>query len=132
MPHVASRLPRSCRCPLSVLSVAVGLGLVGMQVASAQQAPTDAQVAQLDAITVTSSYEKSLISALDKKRDDIRVTDGISSEDIGKFPAENIAEAIQRIPGVQISSINGRGSTISIRGLGPQYAMTTVNGQTFK
>lgn len=132
MPHVASRRSRPCRCPLSVLSVAVALGLAGIQVAAAQQAPTDAQVAQLDAVTVTSSYEKSLISALDKKRDDIRVTDGISSEDIGKFPAENIAEAIQRIPGVQISSINGRGSTISIRGLGPQYAMTTVNGQTFK
>ncbi len=133
MPHVASPGHRSRRCSLSVLSIAVGLGLSALQSAAAQEATvSDPQVSQLDAITVTSSYEKSLISALDKKRDDIRVTDGISSEDIGKFPAENIAEAIQRIPGVQISSINGRGSTISIRGLGPQYAMTTVNGQTFK
>lgn len=124
---------RSCRCSLSVLAVSVAAGLCAGS-ALAQDAAPGAQdkVAELDAITVTSSYEKSLITALDKKRDDIRVTDGISSQDIGKFPAENIAEAIQRIPGVQISSINGRGSTISIRGLGPQYAMTTVNGQTFK
>jgi TonB-dependent receptor len=132
MPRLAR--PRSCRCSLSVLAVSIVASL-GSAAAYAQQAAAGdaaAQVSELDAITVTSSYQKSLISALDKKRDDIRATDGISSEDIGKFPAENIAEAIQRIPGVQISSINGRGSTISIRGLGPQYAMTTVNGQTFK
>ena len=83
-----------------------------------------------DEITVT-GYRQSIASALAAKRNDIRITDGISSEDIGKFPAQNITEAIQRIAGVQMSNINGRGSTISIRGLGPQYARTTINGQTF-
>lgn len=101
-------------------------------VASAQTAPAPADPADaMDEVVVT-AFRKSLATALDTKRKDIRVSDGISAEDIGKFPSENIAEAIQRIPGVQISNINGRGSTISIRGLGPQYAMTTVNGQTFK
>lgn len=101
-------------------------------VASAQTAPaTPAEADAMDEVVVT-AFRKSLATALDAKRKDIRVSDGISSEDIGKFPSENIAEAIQRIPGVQISNINGRGSTISIRGLGPQYAMTTVNGQSFK
>ncbi|MEE7547511.1 TonB-dependent receptor [Xanthomonas sp. Kuri4-1] len=122
---------RSCRCSVSTLAAALSLALSASAV-QAQDADASPPVADLDAVTVTRSYQKSLITALDKKRDDLRVTDGISSEDIGKFPAENIAEAIQRIPGVQISSINGRGSTISIRGLGPQYAMTTVNGQLFK
>lgn len=141
-------------CPSSLLATAIGLCLAAASAsaqeapatpssdsqdsASAQEAPatppsdSQGEVAELETIVVTSTYQQSLTTALDKKRDDIRVTDGISSQDIGKFPAENIAEAIQRIPGVQISSINGRGSTISIRGLGPQYAMTTVNGQTFK
>lgn len=80
---------------------------------------------------VVSGFRSSLKSAMDAKRKDIRISDGISSEDIGKFPAENITEAIQRIAGVQMSNINGRGSTISIRGLGAQYARTTINGQTF-
>lgn len=83
------------------------------------------------AIVVT-GIRASISNALDAKRTDIRVTDGISAEDLGKFPSENITEAIQRISGVQMSNINGRGATISIRGLGPQYAMTTINGQTFK
>lgn len=101
-------------------------------VASAQTTPVaPSEPDAMDEVVVT-AFRKSLATALDAKRKDIRVSDGISSEDIGKFPSENIAEAIQRIPGVQISNINGRGSTISIRGLGPQYAMTTVNGQSFK
>ncbi|WP_343528031.1 TonB-dependent receptor [Sphingomonas sp.] len=82
-------------------------------------------------ITVT-GYRQSIASALAAKRKDIRVSDGISAEDIGKFPAQNITESIQRISGVQMQNINGRGATISIRGLGPQYALTTINGQTFK
>jgi TonB-dependent receptor len=111
-----------------VLSLLAGACLAS--VASAQTAPP-ASADAMDEVVVT-AFRKSLATALDTKRKDIRVSDGISSEDIGKFPSENIAEAIQRIPGVQISNINGRGSTISIRGLGPQYAMTTINGQSFK
>ncbi|AYA62807.1 TonB-dependent receptor [Alteromonas sp. RKMC-009] len=83
---------------------------------------------QIERIDVT--YRSSLVQAAAIKRDETKVADIITSEDIGKFPTENIAEAIQRIPGVQISNINGRGSTISVRGLGAQYARTTVNGQT--
>ncbi|RZF65031.1 TonB-dependent receptor [Sphingomonas populi] len=81
-------------------------------------------------ITVT-GFRESLRSAAAAKRNDIRISDGITAEDIGKFPAQNVTEAIQRIAGVQMSNINGRGSTISIRGLGAQYARTTINGQTF-
>lgn len=76
------------------------------------------------------SFRGSLAAAADIKRQDTKITDAITTEDIGKFPSENIAEAIQRIPGVQISNVNGRGSTISVRGLGSQYARTTLNGQT--
>ena len=94
---------------------------------TAQAAAEDGQ----NEITVT-GYRQSIASALATKRKDIRVSDGISAEDIGKFPAQNITESIQRISGVQMQNINGRGATISIRGLGPQYALTTINGQTFK
>jgi TonB-dependent receptor len=86
--------------------------------------------APTEEITVT-GFRASLRSAADAKRRDIRISDGVTAEDIGKFPAQNITEAIQRIAGVQMSNINGRGSTISIRGLGAQYARTTINGQTF-
>jgi TonB-dependent receptor len=113
-----------------VLTLLAGACFAG--VAAAQTAAPAAPAAEAVDEVVVTAFRKSLATALDTKRKDIRVSDGISAEDIGKFPSENIAEAIQRIPGVQISNINGRGSTISIRGLGPQYAMTTINGQSFK
>lgn len=99
--------------------------------AMAQSETTEGQLDGDNAIVVT-GFRASINNAIEAKRNDIRVTDGISSEDIGKFPSENITEAIQRISGVQMSNINGRGATISIRGLGPQYALTTINGQIFK
>ncbi|KTF69532.1 TonB-dependent receptor [Sphingomonas sp. HT-1] len=101
--------------------------------ASTAQAQTDTEAAPQEGVEiVVNGIRASIDNAIDAKRRDTRVTDGISAEDLGKFPSENITEAIQRISGVQMSNINGRGATISIRGLGPQYAMTTVNGQTFK
>jgi len=99
--------------------------------ASAQTVPAAAAAADAQPEITIMGFRASLKSAQDAKRNDIRITDGVSAEDIGKFPAQNITEAIQRISGVQMSNINGRGSTISIRGLGNQYARTTINGQTF-
>jgi len=98
----------------------------------AQAQTDDAAAGQDGGEIVVNGIRASIDNAIDAKRKDSRVTDGISAEDLGKFPSENITEAIQRISGVQMSNINGRGATISIRGLGPQYALTTVNGQTFK
>ena len=112
-----------------VLAVSPALAQTSTTQTSTTQAATDTSGATEVVVT---GFRKSLANALSAKKHDERVSDGISSEDLGKFPSENIAEAIQRIPGVQMADVNGRGATISIRGLGPQYALTTVNGQDFK
>ncbi len=115
----------------SILLASGALAAFGLTTAA--QAQTETPVSgQDDGEIVVNGIRASIDNAIDAKRKDTRVTDGISAEDLGKFPSENITEAIQRISGVQMSNVNGRGATISIRGLGPQYAMTTVNGQTFK
>ncbi|RVU06998.1 TonB-dependent receptor [Novosphingobium umbonatum] len=121
--------PISRGAKLAMLTTCAASALMGTA-----HAQTQAPAASNDTAgdIVVTGFRSSLKSALDAKRKDPRISDGISSEDIGKFPSENITESIQRIPGVQMSNINGRGSTISIRGLGPQYAMTTINGQTIK
>ncbi|WP_294332691.1 TonB-dependent receptor [uncultured Sphingomonas sp.] len=115
---------------LSAACVAA-LAFGGSAMAQTSDQPTAQSQDEPGGEIVVTGFRSSLASALDAKRKDIRITDGISAEDIGKFPAQNITEAIQRIAGVQMSNINGRGSTISIRGLGAQYARTTINGQTF-
>jgi len=129
---LGSPLSRAARMTMLTTCGAAALMVAGGAHAQTNNAQTASAQADAGEGIVVTGFRASLKSALDAKRKDTRVSDGISSEDIGKFPAENITESIQRISGVQMSNINGRGATISIRGLGPQYAMTTINGQTIK
>ena len=79
---------------------------------------------------VVKGIRGSLQRALDIKRNASTIVDGISSEDIGKFPDENLAESLQRITGVSISRESGEGSQVTIRGLGPQFNRVSLNGRT--
>ncbi len=54
----------------------------------------------------------------------------VKAEDIGKFPAQNIAEALQRVPGVSIVRDRGEGVFVRVRGLGPSFDIVTLNGRT--
>jgi len=67
-------------------------------------------------ITVT-GYRKSIEASLRTKREANAFIDVITAEDVGKFPDKNVADALQRVPGVIISRDGGEGSRVSIRGL---------------
>jgi iron complex outermembrane receptor protein len=56
------------------------------------------------------------------------VVDAITAEDIGKFPDKNVADSLQRVPGVVIQRNGGEGSSVSIRGLSPNLTFTQLNG----
>ncbi|EJL22128.1 TonB-dependent receptor [Caulobacter sp. AP07] len=95
--------------------------------ALAQQAPAP-DATQVEEIVVTGSFATSLADALRIKRDAASITDSVSASDIGNFPAVNIAEALQRVPGVSISREAGEGQFVSVRGLGPNFQSVTLNG----
>ena len=94
------------------------------QPALAQDAPAEEE----DVILVT-GVRASLERAMDIKRDATGVVDAISAEDIGKFPDTNLAESLQRVPGVSINRVNGEGSQVTVRGFGPAFNLVTVNGR---
>ncbi len=71
----------------------------------------------------------SLTNAAAIKRNESGVVDAITAEDIGKFPDTNLAESLQRIPGVSIDRQNNEGNQVSVRGLGPNFNMVTLNGR---
>ena len=103
------------------------LSLIGAaQSAMAQEAPADTGGG--GEIVVT-GIRASLESATAIKRDAQGVVDAISSEDIGKFPDTNLAESLQRITGVSIDRSNGEGSTVTVRGFGPEFNLVTLNGR---
>ncbi|WND04082.1 TonB-dependent receptor [Temperatibacter marinus] len=91
--------------------------------------PANAQDSEdLEEIVVT-GIRGGLKQALNVKRNATAQVDAISAEDIGKFPDKNVAESLQRIPGVTIQRSFGEGSDVSIRGAGAGFTKTSLNGQ---
>ena len=86
------------------------------------------ETAALEQITVYGSFSGGLGKALDLKREAASISDAVIAEDIGKLPAVNIAEALQRVPGVSINREGGEGQFVSVRGLGPNFQSVTFNG----
>ena len=58
----------------------------------------------------------------------MQVVDAISAEDVGDFPDKNIGEALQRVPGVQITRQDGEGRGVSIRGADRHSIRVELNG----
>ncbi|WP_018995486.1 TonB-dependent receptor [Hirschia maritima] len=83
----------------------------------------------LDTIVVT-GIRQALTDGMNVKRKSNGVVDAINAEDIGKFPDSNLAESLQRIPGVSINRQNGEGSQITVRGFGPGFNAVTLNGRS--
>ena len=126
----------------SLLKASVSLILVtGPLAAHAQEASSAAAAAPQAAqagdagtegedIVVNGTYARSLAAGIETKRRAAYGVDSISSTDIGKFPTQNVAEALQLVPGVAITRPRGEGLYVSVRGLGPQFQNTLMNGRT--
>ena len=68
-------------------------------------------------------------SAINTKRNEASVVDGIAAEDIGKLPDVTVSDSLQRIPGVQVERTAGEGGPVQIRGL--SNVATMLNGESF-
>ncbi|WP_205478689.1 TonB-dependent receptor [Sphingomonas arenae] len=135
-----------------VSPVALGCALLLAPAALAQEAPvttgeqsaataaqTDTESQPLDntaetddskAIVVT-GFRASLQSAVNTKRRNEQIVESVSAEDIGKLPDASISESIARLPGLTSQRLAGpgRSSLITVRGFGPDFTTTTLNGR---
>ncbi|CAN5413142.1 TonB-dependent receptor [soil metagenome] len=93
---------------------------------SAATEPSD-DSSTVDDVVVT-GFRGSLERALAIKRSSNEVIDTIVAEDIAKFPDNNLAESLARVPGVTITRAGGEGQSISVRGLGPDFTRVRING----
>jgi TonB-dependent receptor len=95
------------------------------------QTDAPAEDAVVDTVVVT-GFRAAYANAIATKRDTLQISDGISSDGLGRFPDLNVGEAIQRVPGIQINrEADSRNATISLRGLPGTFARTTLNGGAF-
>lgn len=82
----------------------------------------------LDAVVVT-GIQASIQNSLKAKENSDNIIEAISAEDIGKLPDSSIAESLARLSGLATQRVDGRANQISIRGLAPDFAGTTLNGR---
>ena len=108
-----------------------GLAVTGEAgAAEAQQAgqPPAADARDEGEVIVVTGFRASLRSALSEKRRSNVQIDAINAEDIADFPDANLAESLQRLPGVSVDRDNGEGRGITVRGLGGDFNRTRING----
>lgn len=113
----------------TALSLAVAAALPGAMAMPVSAYAQDADDEVIDEIVTYGSFRASLIDSINTKRTSTSVVEAISAEDIGKLPDSSIAEAISRLPGLAGQRLDGRQSSISIRGLGEDFSTATLNGR---
>ena len=95
----------------------------------ANPAPAAAPKADDSTVVVVSGIRRSIADAIGIKRRSTELMDTISAEDIGKLPDQNVSETLSRVPGVQITRIEGQGAAISVRGI--NLNKLELNGKSF-
>jgi iron complex outermembrane receptor protein len=128
MYHNSNNIKMSKLTPIATAAAILTLS-VAMN-AQAQQAATDKEPETV----VVSGIRGSLQQSLSVKRNASSNVDVITAEDVGKMPDKNVADSLQRVPGVNIST-SGAGSggfdendRVSMRGTAPSLTQTLING----
>jgi TonB-dependent receptor len=103
--------------------------LLKRRVVAAGPAPETVEDVLPHEIVTVAGFRAALADSTKTKRASIGFTDAVFAEDIGKFSDNNIAESLNRIPGITISrDVNGEGVNIQIRGLNTNFTRILLNG----
>jgi TonB-dependent receptor len=121
-----------------LLPVALGIFSVGSALAAdpgdaadgaeASQTAAGEGAAQDVGEVVVTGYRLSLKNAVELKKNSDVMMDAINAEDIADFPDANLAESLQRLPGIALDRDNGEGRQITVRGLGSDFTRVRLNG----
>src|SRR6266436_7822037 len=114
----------------TLIGTAVAMALFGRDAvvhAQTSGAATGAKPSDLEEVVVY-GIRASLRESLQTKRDATGVLDALTAEDVGKFPDKNLAEALQRVPGVVTNREFGEGERINLRGTLTSLTNATFNG----
>ncbi|MFT4048023.1 MAG: TonB-dependent receptor [Solimonas sp.] len=129
---------RALRKTLLAVAVAAAFGGEACAADASATAATDVPAADAPAAAtpadetpaevIVTGFRGSLKKSRDLKRDAVGTQDSIVAEDMAQFPDQNLAESLQRVPGVTITRDGGEGRRISLRGLSSNFALVQLNG----
>lgn len=123
------KIHRNALSAIILSTLASAPGYVLAQAAGAQPAQTSQQVTELESVVVTGRRAADRAAVDDKRYADGQV-DSIRSDDVGRLPDQNVAEAVRRLPGVTSVNDQGEGRYLTVRGVSPELLNVTLNGQT--
>lgn len=115
---------QASKLALSVSAIAMGFALTGE--AFAQDTAPKKEEGE---VVVVTGIRKGIQDSITAKRKSTSIVEAVSAEDIGKLPDNSIGESIARLPGLAAQRTNGRAQTLSVRGLGPDFTVTLLNGR---
>jgi TonB-dependent receptor len=120
---------RTLATKLALLSATMLAG-ASPALVQAQSAPAAAPKTDDSTVVVVTGYRASLRNATKAKKDSTNFTETIFSEDLGKFPDINLAESMQRVPGMIVArdAFTGDGAQISVRALPSAFTQITMDG----
>jgi len=83
----------------------------------------------MEEVVVTASpIRQSESAAIETKREALNVLDAISADTIGRFPDQNLADSLARVPGVAIERDQGQARYVNLRGAPFRYTAIAING----
>ncbi|WP_313190244.1 TonB-dependent receptor [Sphingobacterium sp.] len=82
----------------------------------------------IDEIQVIGDIAKGQAKALNQQKNNSNITNIISSDQVGRFPDQNIGDALKRVPGITMQNDQGEARNIIVRGLSPELNSVTLNG----
>jgi iron complex outermembrane recepter protein len=114
---------------VALLLISVGSGALAQ---TAPAKPADDTTQTIEVLGIRGSLQQSLV----QKRDSDTLVEVITAEDVGKMPDKNVADSLQRIPGVGVATAGGaeggfgENDRVSLRGTPSFMTLTTLNGHT--
>lgn len=120
------RLPQLIALALSAAAWPGAWAQDGAAAAAATSAADPGQVQQVEVRGLRATQKRNLM----EKRDAVNIVDTVSAEDVGKFPDKNVADSLQRLPGISVDRTWGEGRDIFVRGTDKNLNMTQLNGQS--
>lgn len=115
---------------LQVSSTGYDPATVTVSVPASGTVSQDVSIGHVMENVVVTGYLTALSNAIQNKRMSDVIKDSVTSDDVGKLPDRNAAEALQRVPGVSITIDQGEGRYATLRGIDPGLNNITIDGAT--
>ncbi len=111
----------------NILALAIALAASGSNQLYAQETSSPDVSSEVDEVVISGVRDAEL-NARQQEREKKIFSSVISQDDAGNFADQNVAESLQRLPGVTLQKEEGEGKFVSVRGLGPDFVTVSMNG----